>query len=441
MADARLLHIEHSGTEIELLRAIGTVDGVQLDYAAGRNGPGAGSLSYTPGAGLAWRPPTATQYGDVVDVSAGGTFDLDGPADNADETLTVTVTAASLPASMVTTPVYLQDVYNNKIAYDNRKYDAGSDGVDTWQLTLRNTSGSSALTTVKCWIDSDRTTGAYQLELSTDGSTWFQPDSEAHANVINLGTIATSGTTTLHVRRTITAGNRDVHILSTLYCAFDVGGVRHYHDWRGRWHVPTDPAYWVYIESTPPDDNVHTPTAEPGGLPWTSSALGASGTFYVSVAYFNGYESSGFLTVGDNGETYRKLILIGSAEQPIPPNGVIEASIQPDAGGKMRVTASYDQAGANRATEFALAWSTGGTPPPTSTPDRTASIPAAGLAVLDEIVPDTGEADGTLINVRIQTRRSGVYSDSVIVSDYADNSTPSPPRQVTVWRGSPTEAL
>ena len=92
----------------------------------------------------------------------------------------------------------------------------------------------------------------------------------------------------------------------------------------------------------------------------------------------------------------------------------------------MQIVSRYWQSDANRATEWAITYTTDGAEPaepPHVTPTVTQTMPTAGVAVLVYDLP--AQANGTTVKVRLQTRRqtSSVwyYSEgSAVLSAGAD---------------------
>jgi len=213
--EADALRIYHQGAEVPLLTAVGTLRGVIVTHAAAANGPGAGRLRCNS-AGLAWQPPGESQYGDAVDVSAGGVFLVTGPS--ADKFLRVTVHAdyLMLPSE---TRVLLADRYNNAIASDDvTAAEAAAGDVETHELTAAN-DGDETLYNVRAWLDPTAEATAY-LEISANGSDWSSPTSDPTG--IELGDLPAGATVPVYLRRTIPAGEPyDPKVLTHLHFGFD----------------------------------------------------------------------------------------------------------------------------------------------------------------------------------------------------------------------------
>jgi hypothetical protein len=153
------------------------------------------------------------------------------------------------------------------------------------------------------------------------------------------------------------------------------------------------------------------------------------GTWYLGVSYFNGIEDSGFLPVGPAGEPYLVLIIASGTEQPTPPIAPSRLKLQQLAGGVVRVHATYTEQGANRAEEWALAYTTNGSTPAVDTPDVTVAMGTSQLEILQYDLP--AQSHGTTVKVRVQTRRDDggqVYSlDSQVLEITADAEAPAVP--------------
>jgi len=209
------LRIEVASVEVEHLHAVGTIPGVAVLTAAGRNGPGSGRLSSEgDGTMLRWRAPGSATAGEAVPVGDGQYILEDG--DDNDKWLRVQVYADQLLPSPTEGIVYLRDVYQSPVAQDDATAsEAAAGDVTTYTLTLKNYN-QTALSNVRVWIDPAST----QIELSADAVTWYTPYTEAVA--LPLAEIAPAGTVTLHVRRTVPAAEpANTGILSHLCFAYD----------------------------------------------------------------------------------------------------------------------------------------------------------------------------------------------------------------------------
>jgi len=209
-ADA--LRLSVSGTETEHFAVAGTIPGVQITAAAGRNGAGVGRLRNI-GATLYWQAPGSNDYGPGVITASDGTYLLEDGEDR-DAWLRVSVTTAYL-LDFAEAAVNLDVLTGNHIAdADVTAAEAAGGDVHTYTITLTNAS-TFALSQLVVWIDPD-TSG---LEISDDGAAWVSPTTEAAG--LALPNLSPSATDTLHIRRTIAAGaEADPNVLNHLHLAF-----------------------------------------------------------------------------------------------------------------------------------------------------------------------------------------------------------------------------
>ena len=210
------------------------------------------------------------------------------------------------------------------------------------------------------------------------------------------------------------------------------------HDARGLYRVFNAAEYRFYRDNAAPPVEGDVPFATSATLPHTPADVFADATWYLSVSYFNGVIDSGFLPLGPAGETYLRLDLADGEESGSPPAGPTDWRLALDAAGVVRVVGFYWESGSLRADQWALAYTTDGGAPAADAPDVTATM-AAGLAILDYALP--GQADGTTVKVRLQTRRDDdgdwVYSeDSVVKTITADAAGPTAPLDAQRWAGA-----
>lgn len=139
-------------TEWQLLGVQGALLGFVVAFAAGRNGPGTGTLE-TDGAGsVRWRAPGSATPGAYVAIADSETkLLLDG--DDPKKFVRVTRDAATAPAAS-TAPILLVEIFNSLL--DNVAGDAGNDesgsGDDEYRcLFIRNDSAKNA-SSVKVWV-------------------------------------------------------------------------------------------------------------------------------------------------------------------------------------------------------------------------------------------------------------------------------------------------
>lgn len=222
---------------------------------------------------------------------------------------------------------------------------------------------------------------------------------------------------------------------------------RFYLDARGKYRVFNAAEYRFYRSSSAPPAEGDTPFATNATLPHTPADTYADGCWYLSVSYFNGVIDSGFLPLGEAGETYLRLDLSGGAQAGSPPRGPLDWRLEARASGVVRVIGVY-QADDLRADQWAIAYTTNGSTPPEDTPDVTQTMATRGLVILAYDLP--GQADGTTVKVRLQSRRndgtdespSWVYSDgSTVLTATADAVGPSVPLAGERWPGQLPEEL
>lgn len=218
---------------------------------------------------------------------------------------------------------------------------------------------------------------------------------------------------------------------------------RHYFAGRGKYRVFNTAAYIFYRSNTGPPTETDALYESSATLPATPAATFADGTWWISVAYFNGVVKSGFLPLGPNGETFVRLDIVGGAVAGSPPQAPGDWRLEVRAGGVIRVVGFYLQLGANRATHWAITYTTNGsTPgtPPAVSPTVTVLMPTAGLAILSYDLP--AQANGTTVKVRVQTKRGTAYSEnSVVKTAIADATGPSAVATAQRWPGRLPENL
>jgi hypothetical protein len=200
------LGLSAGGVELSSLGAIGTIDGVVIGRIAGRNGPGTGRISIGP-AGLSWCPP-GMQYGPSVPVAGDGSYLLCGS--DSDRWIVVQVYASWLLPS-AEAEVLLHDRYGNGIAAADATADQAAAGnVATWSLIVANY-GAKTLRHLRAWLDAATVGHA----LSADGVTYLAATATAP---LALGDLASGGTITLYLQRTIAAAApSDPKLLNSLH--------------------------------------------------------------------------------------------------------------------------------------------------------------------------------------------------------------------------------
>ena len=204
----------------------------------------------------------------------------------------------------------------------------------------------------------------------------------------------------------------------------------YYGEARGLYRIFNAATYRFYRDNAAPPTEADAPFATNATLPHEPADVYANGTWYLSASYFDGVLDSGFLPIGERGETYLRLDLAAGAEAIEPPYGPTDWRIEELAGGIVRVVGFYLQlAGTKRATQWALGYTTNGVDPVVDTPTYTVTFATQGLAVIDYQLPAQGH--GVVVKCRLQTRRndgSWVYSEgSTVKTITTDTSGPTAP--------------
>jgi hypothetical protein len=264
---------------------------------------------------------------------------------------------------------------------------------------------------------------------------------------IHLGPVPSLGALRFILRRMLIARglNFEVdeaqHVVPIRPRLIDIG--RRYNGSRGQYRIFNAAGYSFYRSNSGPPNETDIPFATSATLPATPSNTYADGTWYLSMSYFNGCLSSGFLPLGPHGETYLLMEIAGGAAVGDRPSLPSTAALQIKAGGVIRINAVYVATpdGANRATEWSIAYTTDGTTPPNNTPTATKAMTGGALQVLAFDLP--AQANGTVVKVQLQTRRGGtVYSfpGTVLVAT-ADATGPTAPAGFGTWAGALPEEI
>lgn len=222
---------------------------------------------------------------------------------------------------------------------------------------------------------------------------------------------------------------------------------KHYHSVRGRYRIFNSACYRFYHSTLgppkPKKDGGDSFFATNSSLNYTPADTFGDGVHYFSVTRFNGIVESGFLPLGPNGETYLRLEVSGGSEIGRPPAAPLLARLEKAASGVIKVLAIYYETGDYRADDFAIAYTTDGSEPPEDSPDDTVAITGIGMQPLEYSLP--GQAHGTTVKVRVQTRRNDgtdvspvwVYSDdSEVLTETVDATGPSAPPSGDTWPGN-----
>ena len=173
--------------------------------------------------------------------------------------------------------------------------------------------------------------------------------------------------------------------------------------------------YRFYRSNVAPPDPSDTPFATNSTLAFTPSDTFADGTWYLSVSYFNGVLDSGFLPLGPQGQTYRRLVIASGVDAPQPPSPPTAYTLEVRAGGVIRVVAYYSSVsdGTNKANQWGISYTTNGSTPAVNSAGVLVLMAGGPFDILSYDLP--AQADGTTVKVQIQTIRSAdtAYSDPI----------------------------
>lgn len=215
MTHGDALRIETGGQESLHLTAVGTLPGVVVLAAAGRNGPGTGRLrADQDGTRLAWRAPGSATYGTPVVCSPDGLYLLEDGEDP-DSWLRIQMRSAYAVPGHAEGRVALGDRWTNAVGHDDVTAGEASAGdVEGYTVTLSNDS-TAGLSRVLAWLDA----AVSDLEISDDDITYVSPTSEGAA--LGLADIPAGGSITLYLRRTIGAAEpSDPDVLNHLHFSY-----------------------------------------------------------------------------------------------------------------------------------------------------------------------------------------------------------------------------
>jgi hypothetical protein len=213
---------------------------------------------------------------------------------------------------------------------------------------------------------------------------------------------------------------------------------RNYAAARGLYRIFNAAGYRFYRKLGSAPAETDTPFATNASLPYQPAVSFTDGTWYLSMSYFNGCIDSGFLPVGPQGQTYLTITVssgVAAAAAPSQPNG---ATLQIFPGNVARVTAFYlaTPDGVNRATQWAIHYTTDGSTPSSNAPNLTVPMSAGAMQVLQQ---DFSIPAGVTVNLQLQVRRttpSNVYSTPLAILTAVNNVTPpSAPVDLQAWVG------
>lgn len=206
---------------------------------------------------------------------------------------------------------------------------------------------------------------------------------------------------------------------------------------RGLYRVFNAACYRFFRSNSAPPLESDTPFATSATLPATPANTYADGTWYLSMSYFDGVLDSGFLPIGPRGETYLVMEIASGAAVATRPGVATNAQLQMLPGGIVRVTAYYLRTidGLNAATEWALAYTTNGSTPPSGSPSITVTM-SGPIAILAYSLP--AQVAGTVVKVQLQARRGGtVYSlPGAVLSITVPTFGATAPLAVQSWLGA-----
>lgn len=185
-----------------------TLTGVTIDDGLG-NDVGDGTLSYVASTKkLTWQPYGGS-VGTAVDVSANGSYFIQGA--NSGGGLCVTVVAANLPTSNTSNTITIAN-QTEKFFLNQSKAESNAGVTKYHCFAIKNTHATLDMIEVKLWV-AENTPGADTDSLYLDplaasngavgpttvanentapgGSTFVTPDSDTHADVLSVGTLTT----------------------------------------------------------------------------------------------------------------------------------------------------------------------------------------------------------------------------------------------------------
>jgi len=412
---------------------------------------------------LYWRAPGVEGWTNGL-ATSGDIDNMPLASARLDQFVKVNVHAEYLPDGPQTADVELTDRYDNyATAGDVSAEDAAAGCVREYELALKNTQYMSVFQ-FYAWLGGELAGGFVDplgwmmglgggvgrpttLEISADGISYSQPHDYNEA--IDLGTAAYGNSVTLYVRETVPAGTvANPKVVPLIHFSYQPVPPESYpvsvEEIRGAYRIFNEPEYRFYRSQSGPPEWTDVPFASASSLPATPVETFGDGTWYLSVSYFNGVFESGFLPLDDAGHTYLRLDIAGGVEVGSPPALIPDWRIEARAGGVVRVIALGGlETGANRADEWAIAYTTNGVDPVADDPDATVEwTDATSLQVLTHDLPAAG--DGETVKVLLQTRRNDgtddvpewVYSeDATIRSVVVDATGPTAPVRGDRWPG------
>lgn len=146
------------------------ISNITINFVAGANGLGAGTLTATGNDELKWTPPGGTQ-GAGVTIANGETKILEGGNSEPEKYIRVTRTSADNLTGTAT--VTLTDEFNNTVGFDNVSSGEASAGDTEYRCLCFKNEASSEIKNLKAWIGTlgtQRVSAASQLPASGAGT-------------------------------------------------------------------------------------------------------------------------------------------------------------------------------------------------------------------------------------------------------------------------------
>lgn len=145
------------------------ITNVTVDFVAGGNGTGAGSLTAVTVDSLAWTPPGGSQ-GAAVSIANGETKILEGSGDTG---AFIRVSRTSADDLSGTATVTLSDEYNDVVGFDNVSSSEASSGDVEYRALMFKNDASSEVKNLKVYLGqlgTQRVSGSAQLGASGAGT-------------------------------------------------------------------------------------------------------------------------------------------------------------------------------------------------------------------------------------------------------------------------------
>ncbi len=443
--------------------------GIIIEYAAGANGPGNGTLEAMSANTLRWTPP-GDDPGDVVTIANGETKAIYGD-DTSKYLIVRRATASNLGGSET---VQLFDEYGNAFGGSVFSEAESTAGANHYRAVFARNEGAATVTSLLVWIDDDYDTSVALAEESPTagviqdvadettvptGLSWVSPVSEATA--LEIGPLAADADVGLWIRRSVAAGaSADARVRTVLRYKAVIGGVSYYGAHRGLSAVAEaglEGYCFRFAEDADVADGATVDeTAE--ALPYETTYAGTAGhTYYVRTTLRNAYglespvSESSQIIIDDS----------GNADIPVPAApGMFSAT--PASNGRVAITATYypraeapdiEDMEDRRATEWAV-WVTddGTTPDPdTDEPDYTEEMNARASLQTLRLTTTVESLEGAPITVLVCTRRDDGVDDgdeeTPYVPCYRYSANRTPVTATAAWfgptrpRGAVTQGL